>query len=756
MTQDGSAATGATRSRALLHGLSEILEDVDDGQSRLDRITDKITSILQCDVCSIYLLRNADTLELCATEGLKPEAVHVTRMRIGEGLVGRIAKDLQPVNTASAPAEPGFRYMPETGEEIYASFLGVPVLQRGEPLGVLVVQSKEARKFSEDEVRTLKVVASALADMAELGEFVSDRHAIAAPHTRPAQFQGRVGQEGVAEGKVLLHESRVVVTNPIAADPQSELERLHAALDTLRGQVDEMAATAMRNAAGEQREIIETYRMFANSRGWVQRMEANIRSGLSAEASVEKEQSDTRTRMNRAEPYLRDRLHDLDDLSNRLLRTLTGQAQIEHSDIPDNPVLVARQIGPGELLEYGRNLKAVVLEEGSIGSHATIIARANAIPLLVHVDGILNEALNGDPVLVDGESGTVYLRPDEGVSYAVRSKIDMRRQQQQRYRKLRDLPAVSRDDVRVSLHMNAGLLSHLPSFQDSGAEGVGLFRTELRFLAANRMPRRRELAEQYSLVLDSARNTQVCFRTLDIGSDKLLPYMKRDDEPNPALGWRAIRIGLDRSYVLKMQLQALVRGARGRPLSVMFPLVAEAEEYDRARQIFMEVIDSEKSLKRPPPSDLKIGAMLETPSLAFAPDSFFRQVDFISIGGNDLQQYFFAADRQNERVRSRYETLNSSYLSFIQHVVGRCAEFDTPLSYCGESASRPLEAICLAAIGLRKLSMRAPSIGQVKHQIRRVHLSRIRAVIDDARAASLRNVRSAIVEELGPLNYLNP
>lgn len=755
MGKTKSASVEANKSRALLHGLLEILENVDDGQSRLDRIADKITTILQSDVCSIYLLRSADTLELSATKGLKAESVHFTRLRLGEGLVGRIAKELVPINTANAPAEPGFRYFPETGEEIFVSFLGLPIMQRGKPLGVLVVQSKKARKFSDDEVSVLKIVATALADMTELGKFVSDRYAIAAPHTRPAQFHGRIGQEGVAEGHVLLHESRVVVTNPIADDPKLEIKRLRTSIDTLRGQVDEMATTAMLNATKEQREIIETYRMFANSRGWRQRMEANILNGLSAEASVEKEQSDTRTRMNQAAPYLRDRLHDLDDLSNRLLRTLMGKTQLTHGDIPDNPILVARQIGPGELLEYERKLKGIVLEEGSIGSHATIIARANAIPLLVQVDGILSEALNGDPILVDGEAGTLYLRPDEGVTAAVRSKIDMRNLQQQRYQKLRDLPAVSRDNIRVELHMNAGLISNLPSIESSGAEGVGLFRTELRFLAANRMPSRAELAAQYSLVLDSAGGRPVCFRTLDIGSDKLVSYIKRDEEPNPALGWRAIRIGLDRRYILKMQLQALIRGAGERPLSIMFPLVAEAEEFEQGKEVLLDVMNREKE-KRAVPSELKIGAMLETPSLAFAPDSFFDEVDFISIGGNDLKQFFFAADRQNEQVRSRYPTLNSSYIRFIQHVIKRCENSKTPLSYCGEAAARPIEAICLAAIGLRKLSIRAASIGQVKHQIRRIELSKIRSAIDKAQNQSATNLRSAIIEELGPLNYLNP
>ncbi len=746
----------ADRSRQLLHGLLEILESIDDGQARLDRITDRITTILQTDVCSVYLLRTADSLELCATQGLNPQAVHVTRMHMGEGLVGRVAQELIPINTANAPTEPGFRYMPETGEEMYASFLGVPILQRGTSLGVLVVQSRESRRFSEAETQILKVVASALADMTELGKFVSDQYAISAPHTRPAQFQGSIGQEGIAEGQVLLHESRVVVANPITDDPEKEILRLNGALEKLRGQVDEMTATSTLNATEEQRAIIETYRMFANSRGWVQRMEANIRSGLSAEASVEKEQSDTRTRMSRAEPYLRDRLHDLDDLSIRLLRLLTGQARLDRQKIPRNPILVARQIGTGELIEYGAKLKAVVLEEGSVGSHAAIIARANAIPLLVHTEGILSEALNGDPILVDGDSGTAYLRPSQKIAITVRNKIAQRKQLELRYQGLRDLPAISRDGVTISLNINAGLLPHLPNFGRSGADGVGLFRTELKFLANNRMPRREELVEYYRLVLDSAKGCPVCFRTLDIGSDKLLRYMKRDEEPNPAMGWRAIRVGLDRPYVLKMQLQALVRAANGRPLSVMFPLVAETSEFEQARTIFLDVIGNETARNRAISSDLKIGAMLETPSLAFAPDRFFRQVDYLSIGGNDLQQFFFAADRQNELVRRRYGTLNISYLRFVRFIVERCAKFDVMLSYCGEAAGRPLEAVCLAAIGLRRLSMRALSVGSTKHLIRHSDLSAVRAVIEAAETDGTEDLRTRLANEIGVEHILTP
>jgi len=448
------------------------------------------------------------------------------------------------------------------------------------------------------------------------------------------------------------------------------------------------------------------------------------------------------------DPYLRDRLHDLDDLANRLLRILTGQGGDTGAQMPENPILVSRNIGPGELLEYGRRLKGVVLEEGSVGSHAAVVARALAIPLVIHADKITTEALNGDHILVDGDQGIVHLRPEETIAHAFRDKIAMQAEAQKRYASLRDLPATGLCGTTVSLHMNAGLMADLPSLIGSGAEGVGLFRTELQFLIRSHVPKRGELAALYSRVLDSAKGRPVTFRTLDIGSDKVLPYMKRVDEPNPAMGWRAIRVGLDKPGVLRMQLQALIRATVGRQLSVMFPFVSEFSEFREARQHLLEEIDRESRLGHALPARVQIGAMLETPSLAFAPREFFEMADFISIGGNDLKQFFFAADRENERVRKRYDTLNSSFLSFLEQVVGRCAETGTSLSFCGEDAGRPVEALCLAAMGLRNLSMRPASIGPVKHLIRRVDLQALRQVIDDARAAGLESTRPAVMEHL--------
>ena len=505
-----------------------------------------------------------------------------------------------------------------------------------------------------------------------------------------------------------------------------------------------MLAADYLTATGEHRDVLNAYRMFAHDKGWVRRLEDSIASGLAAEVAVEKEQSATRARMARAaDPYIRERLHDLDDLSNRLLRLLVGGDPLGR-ELPEDAILIARNIGPAELLDYGRKLKGVVLEEGSVGSHAAIVARALAIPLVIQAARITREAQAGDHILVDGDIAAVHLRPEETVAKAFREKVEMLAEAQEAYGALRDLPAASPDGVTIQLHMNAGLMADLPSLPKCGAVGVGLFRTELQFLIRTTVPKRQDLAALYARILDSAGAKPVVFRTLDIGSDKVLPYMKRVEEPNPALGWRAVRVALDRPGVMRMQLQALLRGARGRPLNVMFPFVAEASEFYTARDLLLKERDREAARGHDVPELLRIGAMLETPSLAYAPDRFFATADFISIGGNDLKQFFFAADRENEMVRRRYEMLTCSYLTFLRFIIERCAQHDTPLSFCGEDAGRPVEALALVAIGLRSLSMRPASIGPVKALLRQADIGATRAAIDALIAGGDGSIRAGL------------
>ncbi|WP_424929622.1 phosphoenolpyruvate--protein phosphotransferase [Amaricoccus tamworthensis] len=738
----------AVDSRTILTRLREVLSEPGQGQGqeRLDRIVKLIANGIVAEVCSVYLKRDDDTLELCATQGLNADSVHRTWLRRGQGLVGRIADRAEPINTADAANTSGYMPIPSTGEEVFSAFLGVPILRLGEVLGVLVVQNRQNHEYSDDVIYALEVVAMVIAEMAELGAFVGPGPMeIARQHRGSVFARGLQGQEGVAEGVVVLHEPHIVVSQPISDDPEHETRRLHQALDALRSEVDEMLSADYLTAKGEHRDVLNSYKMFANNKGWIRRMEVSIQSGLAAEVAVEKEQSDTRARMSRiADAYIRERLHDLDDLSNRLLRLLAGMEAGSGRDIPENAILVARNIGPAELLDYGRKLSGVVLEEGSVGSHAAIVARALAIPLVIQARRITREAQNGDHILVDGDQGLVHLRPEETVAKAFREKIEMLTEAQEKYATLRDKPAKSRDGITIDLHMNAGLMADLPSLPKCGATGVGLYRTELQFLIRANMPRRSDLAALYSRILNAAGDKPVVFRTLDIGSDKVLPYMNRVEEPNPALGWRAIRLSLDRQGVMRMQLQALLRGANGRALTVMFPFISQLSEFETARGLLLREVDREAALGHPIPETLRIGTMMETPSLAYAPDKLFKITDFISVGGNDLKQFFFAADRENELVRRRYDSLSTSYLSFLERIILRCREFDTPLSFCGEDAGRPVEALAFSAIGFRTLSMRPASIGPVKAMLRQVELEQVRELIEGARYDGAESARDAI------------
>nr|MBX2853911.1 phosphoenolpyruvate--protein phosphotransferase [Paracoccaceae bacterium] len=414
-------------------------------------------------------------------------------------------------------------------------------------------------------------------------------------------------------------------------------------------------------------------------------------------------------------------------------------------DLPADAVLLARNLGPGEILEYGRGrLRGIALEEGSSASHAAIVARALNIPLVANVRGLIHLAEIDDPIVIDGDVGRVLLRPDGAVSAAYREKIILRAQEEAQFRTLRDKPALTKDGAKISLQMNAGLLTDLPSIDECGAEGVGLYRTELQYLVNDRAPRRDKQTMLYGQVLEAAGDRPVVFRTLDMGGDKQLPFLKGAAEENPALGWRAIRIALDRPKLFRMQLQALVRASGGRALLVMFPMVAEAAEYERARELLEIERDRAEREGREPPAIMKVGAMLETPALAFAPDRFFERVDFVSVGGNDLAQFFFAADRGNQRVAARYDMLNCSYLRLLRLIVARCEGAGTPLSFCGEMAGRPMEALSLTALGFRSLSMRPAGIGPVKRALRAIDLSQLAELLNEVLQGDADCARNAV------------
>ena len=708
--------SGAAGARALLRQFARRLATVSSPGERLAMIPRLVAEYMVAEVCSIYLIRHRDTLELCATEGLNPDAVHRTNLSLDEGLVGRVARTGEAVSTADAPNEPDFRYIPEIGEEPLRSFLGVPIRRPGRTFGVLVVQNRAARTYLEEDYDALALVALVIAEMAETGQILRP-----APHRQHYLGVGVPVNAGFAIGTLLRHEPRFVVTQPVAEDPETECSRLHGAISRLRGQVDGLLLAREDDPTG----VFDAYRRFAHDRSWLRRMEERIRAGLSAEAAVHEVRAEARARIESAgDTYLRGRLRDLDDLAAQLMRELLGRADDANSgsSLPPNAILVARDLGPGDLLRRDRKaILAVALEEGSANSHAAIVARGFDLPMVVQVADLLQEGENGDTIVVDGDLGRIHVRPTAEVEDSYRDKLAIRREALAGLRALRRLPALTSDGVRVRLMVNAGLLADIPEVEEAGAEGVGLFRTELQFIANRRLPRRDELTSLYRRVLDTASGRPVTFRTLDAGSDKPLPGVRRDGEANPALGWRALRLGLDRPYLLRMQMQALLRAAAGRELRLMFPLVADFAEYRAARTLVAKARDSDQ--KGTVPGQVVIGAMLETPSLAFAPDEFFREVPFLSVGGNDLLQFFFAADRTNERVRARYDPLHGAFLRFLRSLAARCDTHGVPVSFCGEAAGDPLFALALSALGFRQISMRPASIGHVKQTLRAADLN---------------------------------
>ena len=741
--------------RLLLRRLREIMAEQTSAQMRLDKLVAVIASNMVAEVCSIYLRRAGKVLELFATEGLNRAAVHSTRLKEGEGLVGLVSETAEAVNLSDAPNDPHFSYRPETGEDPYKAFLGVPIVRGGQVFGVLTVQNKAERIYAEEEVEALQTVAMVLAEVVAQGGFfnVAELDEPELRIDRPRKFVGEGLSEGVAVGRVVLHEPRVKVERMIADNPVTELKRLEDAIGGLRESVDQMLASSELDLTGEGREVIEAYRLFAYDQGWRQRMRDAVRTGLTAEAAVERVQDETRLRVQRlGDPILRERAHDFDDLARRLLRHLTGEDVADRS-LPQNAVLIARGMGPAELLDYGRDkLVALVLEEAAVTSHVAIVARSMGLPMVASLDGIADNARAGDLIAVDGEMGEAHLRPATEIVKAFEDKRALRAQAQARFAAVRDLPAVTRDGVPIKMMMNAGLEFDMPHLSESGADGIGLFRTELQFMIGETMPRLADQAAFYKKILDAAGDKPVVFRTLDLGGDKVLPYARWEREENPALGWRAIRIALDRPALLRYQVRALLTASAGRTLRILLPMVSDVDEFNRARALVDRELERARLLDLVRPTQVLVGAMLEVPALAFMLPQLMRSADFVSIGSNDLLSLAFAVDRTNPRVARRYDNLNPASLTLIRLIVQSAAENSGDLSLCGEMAGRPLDAMALLGLGIRTLSMQPGQIGPIKMMIRSLHLGEVSAFVDRLCGRtdhSLRTRLSAFAAERG-------
>lgn len=726
MTQQ---ATDWAGSRRLLRLLRDIMKEGGSAQARLDQIVRLIAQDMVAEVCSVYVMRAGEVLELFATHGLKPEAVHNTRLRVAEGLVGNIALHARALRLANAQHHPDFAYRPETGEEVYKSLMGVPILRDGRVLGVLVVQNVTQRHYAEEEQEALETVAMVLAELVASGELVApdeSRHADSAA-LLPVRLSAIVLNEGLGFGQVVMHERGIVIRQTVAEDAEAELERLRAAVAEMHEALDALMREAGLGASGgEHHEVLASYRMFAEDRGWLNRIGEAVRSGLTAEAAVQKVQNDTRARMAEVkDAYLRERLSDLDDLGNRLLHHLTGGGGTAEADnLPDDVVLMACTLGPAELLDYDRErLRAVVLEEGSPTAHVAIVARALDIPVLGRCRGALTHARPGDEALVDGDTGQLMLRPGESVRDSFAESMLARARRTAIFAQGRDLPPKTRDGIRINLMMNAGLLVDLPQLEECGADGIGLYRTEVPFMVRQEFPDVAAQTQLYARVLEQTGDKPVTFRTLDVGGDKALPYWRSGEDENPAMGWRALRIGLDRPAILRQQLRALVRAAAGHELRVMFPMVSEVAELVRARKLVDMELERAAQQGFDGPNTVKVGAMLEVPALLWQLPQLLGETDFIAVGSNDLFQYVFASDRGNPRLARRYDALSPAGLRLISTLVEHARAKDVPLSVCGEMAGQPLDALALIGCGIDTLSMTPRAMPAVRQMVRSVELA---------------------------------
>ena len=741
--------SAAASAREILVRLHDVMAARTPAQAKLNQVVQIIGEAIGSEVCSIYLLREG-VLELFATRGLAEEAVHVTRLAVGQGLVGTIARDMEVLNLDEAAAHPDFVYRPETGEDRFHSFAGVPIVRRERAVGVLAVQHVDQRRYADVEIEALQTVAMVLSELIANAGLIDKRGAADRPQpTTASRLTGQKLVDGMGAGYAVFHQPRIVVEHTVADDTEAERRRVYAAFDKMREQIDRMTREAEFGVGGEHEEVLQTYKMFAYDEGWQRRINEAIDSGLTAEAAIERVQQRTRQRMRQIDdPLLADRMHDLEDLSNRLLRTVAGQlGTAAQLGLRQDTILIARNLGPAELLEYDRRrLKGVILEEGSLTAHVTIVARAMGVPVLGRVRDVRREVADGDLLLLDVEEGAAFVRPSAVMEEAFDAKQKLRQQRKAAFARLRDVPPVTLDGHRVALMVNAGLRDDVAALDATGADGIGLFRTEFQFLVSATLPQRERQQRLYREVLDQAGDRPVTFRTVDIGGDKALPYLhvEAGGEENPAMGWRALRVALERDGLMKAQARALLEAAAGRTLRVMFPMVSEPWEFDEAKDLFERQRAWLSERGRRLPVEVQYGAMLEVPGLAEQLDVLLPRLQFLSVGTNDLTQFLFAADRANPKLAERYDWLSPSILRFVRRVAGEARAAGVPLAVCGEMGGRPLEAMALMGAGVDRLSITPAAVGPIKAMIRSVDRAQLVACLDGLLAAPARSLRPAL------------
>ena len=688
---------------------------------RFDKVTAMLAHKMEADAAACYLVIDDNYLELFASYAFNPKLTNAISLKVGEGIIGGIAQSKCTTTVENIWQHPDFLYRAEADEEKYKSFLGAPLIRWGRAIGVLCLYKKELYEFKKAEVEALETLAMAFAEWVGSDEMRAYKNAFIKQRgqTTRDKVKGISLSRGFGVGPAVVHRRRQNVTKIFAEDKQAELERLAKAHSEMNHDLDEKFNSS-KLGIGEHADILDTYRMFAKDKGWYNKIAGHVEGGLTAEAAVERAFEDMWNRLSGTQDvYLKERLHDLRDVADRLLAYLGGDnTDIKAADLPEI-VIVAQTMGPADLMDYDyHKIKALILEDGTPTMHVAIVAKALGIPVVSKIKGIYKEIKSGEVLAVNGDEGIVYLQPSAKVLADFKIKIAERERQIAQMAELKKLPSKTLDKQRINMYINVGLDFDLEYIESTNCDGIGLYRTEIPFMAAEKMPDVEHQFAYYRKLMDKAENKKVVFRSLDVGSDKLLPYWTYSGEENPAIGWRSIRITLDRRAILRQQMRAFIRAAAGKELNVMFPMIANLAEFRDAKETLMLELDKEKRRSENVPSKVNVGLMIEVPSVVFQLDAILLEADFISVGTNDLAQFVFACDRTNNRLSERYDVLSVPFLRVMQEIITKANDAKVLCSVCGEMASNPIEAMVLIGLGYRNLSISGASFGKVKRMIR--------------------------------------
>ncbi|MFN8627769.1 MAG: phosphoenolpyruvate--protein phosphotransferase [Candidatus Binatia bacterium] len=749
----------------LLEDVGAIVTHASDLHASLRNIVETVAEHLGMEVCSLYVYdASKQSLILWATTGLDTGSVGRISMGVGEGLTGIVIQKLEPVMAIDAMAHPRYKYFPETGEERYHSFLGVPVVDQRQPLGVLIVQTSRRRRFTHEEVRLLKAVAIPIAgilthsrlqarlETKEEERLAYQQRMVAAmdrlrdyetevPH-RPvpraashARLIGLGASPGFGIGRAHVMDSEVNIDDlprerkhPL----KRELHRFHTAVTRA---VEELERTKerIRSTVPEiDAAMFDAQQLMLRDTSFLNRIEALIRDGLSGEAALQQTVNEFAAQFAGLEDtYLQDRAADIKDIGQRVLRHLLGIGERQRP-FASGIVLVAGGVSLSDLaLLQERDLKGVVLAKGGVTSHASILAKSLEIPTVVGAEYATDAIHEGDQLIVDGNAGVVYVNPRTEVLREFDRLEREYRAFNRELETLKDLSAETVDGQRVRLCANIGLLADMQLALLHGAEGIGLYRTEVPFLSHRDFLSEEEQVDLYRRVVEGMGGRPVTIRTLDLGADKYPAYLHIPREDNPFLGWRSIRISLELPDIFKTQLRAILRAAAAGPMRIMFPMISSLEELHRAKELLAEARAELQDADEPGPDEIAIGMMIEVPSAVFLIDHFVKEVDFISIGTNDLIQYVLAVDRNNRKVAPLYEPLHPAVIQMVAKAVRAAKAAGIPASICGEMAADPVCTPLLVGLGFDDLSMGPFFIPVIKRLIRSLTFETARSLADE-------------------------